>query len=64
MAKHKPEVNPRAADEIALAGGCVEKPVGLQDEVTPGRQGVFDSDEGGEGFFCITIRKTVFYLNV
>ena len=49
MAKHKPEVNPRAADEIALAGGCVEKPVGLQDEVNPGRQGVFDSDEWGEG---------------
>lgn len=49
MTKHKPEINSRAADEIALAGGHVEEPVGFQDEMHPGRQGVFGADEGGEG---------------
>lgn len=49
MTKHKPEINPRAADEIALSGGHVEQPVGLQHEMHPVRQGIFDAKEGGDG---------------
>ena len=49
MTKHKPEINSRAAHEIALAGGRVEKPVGLQHEMNPGGQGVLDAEEGGDG---------------
>ena len=33
VTKHKPEINSRAADEIALAGGGVKEPVGFQNEM-------------------------------
>lgn len=49
MTKHKPEINSWAAGEIALAGGGVEKPVGLQHEMHPVRQGILDAEEGGDG---------------
>lgn len=47
MTEHKPEINSRATDEIALAGGHVEEPVGFQDEMPPARQGLFGADERG-----------------
>lgn len=53
VTKHKPEINSGAADEIALAGGCVKEPVGFQDEMHPAGQGVFDADERGDGHECV-----------
>lgn len=53
VTKHKPEINSRAADEIALAGGGVKEPVGFQDEMHPAGQGVFDADERGDGHECV-----------
>lgn len=49
VTEHKPEINSRAACEIALAGGRVEQPVCLQHEMDAGCQGVLDAEEGGDG---------------
>lgn len=32
VTKHKPEINSRAADEIALAGGGVKEPAGFRND--------------------------------
>ena len=49
MAEHESEIHSRAAHEIALAGGHVEKPIGFQNEMHPVRQGIFGADKRGEG---------------